>query len=960
MYNLYNEPRCSQTRCPYFGICDQVPTKIYQNELLGDNAPLDYLFLTEYPSWKESMMRNYWISSVGRIITKMMQKDYPNKTYAISAAVRAWPYKAEKLIAPQYNGSKPSLIPEYVLSKTPTAPVHTHPYYHEIVKTCAPHWQNDIQKYQPRTIVIMGNVAKEAMFPNERRSILELADETLYYNNIPVRFVTSSHFILYKPSLKETWLQNFKRTLEGKKQAYFNYKLVDIRLKDNLPLSKDVGFWELTTTVARTKEVLAKLIADKKPVSIDTETLNLNKRHGAQLGMVQVSNDPSMVYAIPWIHYETPFDAKDMEELIQPIRDFLESPEIPIWYTWNGKFEKNVLENTFQASMQSRIYDGVVGEFLLDENRLDRASEYKYGIYTLKQISLDRLGFDGWDQDVLKFRGDGSLMDLPLDKIAEYGCLDVGLTQLACESQIRESENTDYQNFIPLIFGLIDPIIRVFSQVERDGFPASREYVRTLIARNSPLIAVIKDTLAWVQQTPEGQRANKILLDKTTRQGSQNITPLARTPMILDFAKQGHAQVLFFDVIGLEPVEISETGTKSVDGEFQEVYKSNPIVAKFAEWVEAKKMFDSFAKQLYDYLDPSGPHMDSKTDQRIRPGYRISGVVTGRIACSEPNLQAIPRADSDVKKWIKNIFQVTKKGRVLVQLDYKANEMRWVGIAARDLAMAKKFNSGKEALDRYRQTLDPNDFKLATLYGDVHKQNAASAFKIPITEVSKNQRQAAKGISFGVLYDSSEQSVAELYKLDLQETKDMFAGFYQEHHAIYGWKMEMKEMARQKGYVEAPHGRRRRFPIFDLYRNEQGWYDDNLVPREHRSMIADALRQSSNAPIQGIASDAANIGASNLLRYIRKNKKDWLMCNVVHDSCIVDIPYADIDEYIAVAEPLFTTDVMDYMNSLWDIDFILPLEIDFDLGTKWGELIGWDFSPTGLTTIKDTLKELVL
>jgi DNA polymerase I-like protein with 3'-5' exonuclease and polymerase domains len=909
-------------------------------------------------------MRNYWISSVGRILTKMMEREYPNSTYAISAAVRAWPYRADKLIAPQYNGSKASLIPEYVLQKTPTAPVHQHPYYHEILKNCAPYWQNDIEYWKPKVIVVMGNVAKEAIFPNERRSILELADETLYYNNIPVRFVTSSHFILYKPSLKETWIQNFKRTLEGKKKAFWDYKLIDINKKAELfpdgVIPKDTGFWELLTTPERTTEVLRRLMAEKKPVSIDTETQNLNKRYGAVLGMIQVSNDPKMIYAIPWIHYETPFDVNDMDQLIPVIREFLESSDIPIWYTWNGKFEKNILENTFQASMQSRIFDGVVGEFLLDENRLDRASEYKYGIYTLKQISLDRLGYDGWDQDVLKFRGDGSLMDLPLLKIAEYGCTDVGLTQLCCEHQIAEAERVEYTNFIPLIYGLIDPIIRVFSQVERDGFPASRDYVRTMVAKSSPLIGVIKETLAWVQNTPEGQRANKILLERTTRIGGSNITPLARTPVVFDFAKQGHAQVLFFDVMGLEPVEVSENGTKSVDGEFQEAYKTNPIVAKFSEWVEAKKMFDSFVKPLYDYLDPSGPHMDSKTDQRIRPGYKISGVVTGRIACSEPNLQAIPRADSDVKKWIKNIFQVTKKGRILVQLDYKANEMRWVGIAAKDMAMAKKFNSGKEALDRYRTTLDPEDFKLATLYGDVHKQNAASAFKIPITEVSKNQRQAAKGISFGVLYDSSEQSVAELYKLDLQETKDMFAGFYQEHHWIYGWKMEMKEMARQKGYVEAPHGRRRRFPIFDLYRNEQGWYDDNLVPREHRSMIADALRQSSNAPIQGIASDAANIGASNLLRYIKRNKKDWLLCNVVHDSCIVDIPFADMDEYIEVAEPLFTTDVMDYMNGLWDIDFILPLEIDFDMGIKWGELIGWDFSPTGLTTIRNTLTDLVL
>lgn len=955
MYNLYTEPKCLMVSCPYYRICDQVPTKTYQTELRAADAPTDFLFLNEYPSWKESHMRHFWISSVGRVITSTMEKDYPDFTYNITSAVRAWPYKPEKLISPQYNGSKASYIPEYVLSKAQTAPVHTHPQYHEILNTCSVHWKNDIEYWKPKTIIIMGNIALKAMFPQENRSILELADQTLYYNDIPVRFINSPHFITYNPSLKETWLKKFKLAIEDKKQAYFDYKLENWDEREKFADKPETRYWRLLRTVDEVEEIVNKLILEEKPVSLDTETENLNKKHGSVLGMIQIGNTPDMIYAIPWIHYETPFDADDFKRLKDIIRRLFNSREIPLWYTWNAKFEYNILENTFEVSMANRIYDGIVGEFLLDDNRLERASEYKYGIYTLKQMSLERLGFDGWDQNVLKFRGEGSLMDLPLDKIAEYGCLDVGLTQMNCESQIAEAEKEEYDNFLPLMYGLVDPIVRVFSQVERDGFPASRDYVRSLIQKSSPLTKVINDTLEEVRNTPEGKRANQILLDKTTRVSGMGVSPLARTPVIFDFSKQDHAQTLFFDVMGLQPIKVSEAGTASVDSEFQEVYKTNPIVAKFSEWVEARKMFDSFAKQLYDYLDPSGPHIDSKTDQRIRPSYKISGVVTGRIACSAPNLQAIPRADSNVKKLVKNIFQVNEKGRVLIQLDYKANEMRWVGIASGDKNMAKKFNSGKEALDKYRKTLDPEDFKLATLYGDVHKQNASSAFKQNIEEITKNQRQAAKGISFGVLYDSSEQSVADLYKLDLEETKSMFASFYQEHHWIYSWKMEMKEMARSKSYVEAPHGRRRRFPIFDMYRNEQGWFDPNLVPREHNGKVQEALRQASNAPIQGVASDAANIGADNLLRYMQKKKKDWKMCNVVHDSCIVDIPYQDIDEYIIMAEKLFTTDTMEYMASMWDIDFILPLEIDFDLGTKWGELEAWDFSPTSLQKIKEDL-----
>lgn len=954
MYPLYTETHCTNSRCPYFGICDQVPTKAFQSEWKERMDPMDILFISEYPTWKESSLRNFWVSSVGSVLTKFLAKEFPTKTYAISSAIRAWPYKPETLVKPQYNGMKASAIPEWVLSKAQTAPVHQHPYSSEIINFCRPFWERDVEQWKPKLIILVGSIALKSMFPYEQRSLVELTDVTLDYRGTPVRVVSSSHFILQKPSLKEAWTQKLKRAINNEKQAHFN----------NL----DYGHWtengafiwnyKLLTTVDEVEAVVNKMIEERKPISLDTETENLRKKFGTGLGMIQIANEPDMIYAIPWVHYESPFDAGDLDRLREILKRLFLAPEIPYWMTWNCKFELNIIENTIGCGLSTKIYDGICAEFLLDENRMERVSEYKYGIYTLKQLSLDRLGFDGWNQDVLKSRGEGSLMDLPLEKIAEYGCIDVGLTLLLARHQIAEAERVEYENFSPLVFGLYDPIIRVFSQVERDGFPASREYVRSLIQKSSPILTTIRECLEALINSPEGQRANNIILERTTRSGAGRVNPLARVPNVFDPAKTGHPQVLFFEVMGLAPITTSDTGTASVDDEFQKAYKKSvPLVMKFSEWVEARKMFDSFAKALYDYLDPSGPHMDSKLDQRIRPNFRVSGVVTGRIACNEPNLQAIPRAETALKKAIKNVFQITEKGRIMVQLDFKANEMRWVGIAAKDQAMAKKFNDGKEALDRYRKTLDPEDLKLASLLGDIHKQNASSAFKIPIAQVTKDQRQAAKGISFGVLYDSSEASVADLYNLDLNETIGMFQGFYEAHHWIYAWKMEMKEMARQKGYVEAPHGRRRRFPIFDLFRNEHGWFDQNLVPKEHNGKINEALRQSSNAPIQGIASDAANIGANNLRMYIVKNKKDWKICNVVHDSCIVDIPIQDMYEYAEAAEKLFTTDVMDYFSSMWDVDFILPLEVDFDFGTKWGELKAWDFNPQ---TLKEIYEDLAL
>jgi DNA polymerase-1 len=317
-------------------------------------------------------------------------------------------------------------------------------------------------------------------------------------------------------------------------------------------------------------------------------------------------------------------------------------------------------------------------------------------------------------------------------------------------------------------------------------------------------------------------------------------------------------------------------------------------------------------------------------------------------------MQAIPRSETEAKKAVKNIFYAPP-GKVMVQLDYKANEMRWVTILAKDKVMAEAFIKGKQALDDYRLAPTEEKLKLATLFGDIHSQNASKAFKVPIHDVNKDLRQKAKGISFGVLYDSSEQAISEQYGIPYLDVVEMFKNFYAEHTGIYNWKLKMKDMAKRYGYVETPHGRRRRFPIFDLYRNEHGYFQEDLVPKDQISKIKEALRQSSNAPVQGIASDASYIGSYFLEENIRKNKRDWEIVNAVHDSCVFLVPFEELDESLSIAEKCFEEDLMDYMNAVFDIDFITPLETEFEIGTKWGELTKWNFSRPELDIIKQNI-----
>ena len=86
--------------------------------------------------------------------------------------------------------------------------------------------------------------------------------------------------------------------------------------------------------------------------------------------------------------------------------------------------------------------------------------------------------------------------------------------------------------------------------------------------------------------------------------------------------------------------------------------------------------------------------------------------------------------------------------------------------------------------------------------------------------------------------------------------------------------------------------------------------------------------------------------------FIRTHEKSWLVCNAVHDSCVYQVPYEELAESLKQAEYFFTDGVMSYMTKHFGVVFNLPLEIDFEIGLKWGDLEEWNYSQAHLTEIK--------
>jgi DNA polymerase I-like protein with 3'-5' exonuclease and polymerase domains len=466
-----------------------------------------------------------------------------------------------------------------------------------------------------------------------------------------------------------------------------------------------------------------------------------------------------------------------------------------------------------------------------------------------------------------------------------------------------------------------------------------------------------------------------------------------------------------------------ETACGKLDKAFQERYSDTHEVEMLHEYSGLKKLKTSYVKSIYEFLDPRNGHEGSQ-DNRVRPSFWVTTTDTGRSSCTDPNLQQVPRADNWAKKEIKNMY-AAEPGTALIQLDFMTSEVRWWGILAQCPSLAEAFAKGKQARDDYlakskaycqshpklryqvlaagADMLNPEDempdgrfdFKplkgdkgslqslkgkyptkalkvawrrlrtdedfrdlcqakvYAGIAGDVHKSTASQMYKVPITQVTKGQRTDTKSIVFGSMFGRGAKAIAQQLKLsDLNEVINRISDFFAQFPAAEKWMTTSEEDGEKKGYVESPIGRRRRLMTFQMQLEDEG-------------EKARAKRIARNAPIQGISSDGAFLGAALFCDWmiekgkwhVHPTKACWLLQDVVHDSLVLQVPIDDVPEALEAVRPWFTEKLMERMTEVWGVKFNIPLEVDFEFGLKWGDMESWDGTQLHLDFLMKRLRK---
>lgn len=322
-----------------------------------------------------------------------------------------------------------------------------------------------------------------------------------------------------------------------------------------------------------------------------------------------------------------------------------------------------------------------------------------------------------------------------------------------------------------------------------------------------------------------------------------------------NIAANAHKAWYIYDHRGHDPEYFTKkTGAPSTAAKHLERYaKKDEMVALLLEHAKVEKVLGTYVLGMEPLL---------AVDGRLHADFVAYGTVTGRMSCRQPNLQNIPRVDEDDESdrglLIRRLF-VSPPGYSFIAADYDQIEMRVLAHFSKDPTLVRIFEDG----------LDP------------HAATAAQVLNKDVSEVTKNERQAAKSTNFLIMYGGGAKRLNEQTKMGLRNAERFLETYWQQFPRVRKFADQVVVDARKHRvpYVTTDLNRRRRLPELRSIND----YDRSR-----------AERQAVNAKIQGTAADIIKIAMVEHARLTEGTEHKLVLS--VHDELIGISPDDQIEE----------------------------------------------------------------
>jgi DNA polymerase I len=509
----------------------------------------------------------------------------------------------------------------------------------------------------------------------------------------------------------------------------------------------------------------------------------------------------------------------------------------------NLKYDLGVLKG-IGLSVAGVDFDTMIASFVLDSTRRSHGIDaLAHDLLHYRKITTEEMIGKGKHQITFD--------KLPTDRTCRYASEDADIAWRL--RQVLERQMTD-PGLLSLFRDLEIPLVEVLAQMEFLG-----------VAVDTDLLAKLSNEMA----------------DRLTEL-EHEIHKAAGHPFNIASTKQ-LAEVLF-DEQGLKSAKRTKTG-RSTDAEVLAdlaVETDNPVPKLVLEHRELSKLKGTYIDAL--------PEMVCSRTGRIHPSYHQTGAVTGRLSCSDPNLQNIPiRTEAGAQ--IRRAFVPGHNNCLLLKADYSQIELRVLAHMSGDKALATAFHEDR----------------------DIHAFVASQIEGIPLADVTKEQRSRAKTVNFGIVYGQSAFGLSRQTGMPVGQAKQFIDRYFLRYPRIRGFLDECVAHARRCGYVTTMLGRRRAIP------------DINSRNQTARSA---AERFAANTVIQGSAADLIKRAMINIDRRIRRENRPSKMLIQVHDELVFEVPKKAVREEAGM--------IADEMSNA--IAMNVPIKVDTGCGPNWLDL----------------------
>ncbi|PWT93971.1 MAG: DNA polymerase I [Acidobacteria bacterium] len=312
----------------------------------------------------------------------------------------------------------------------------------------------------------------------------------------------------------------------------------------------------------------------------------------------------------------------------------------------------------------------------------------------------------------------------------------------------------------------------------------------------------------------------------------------------------------------------------------EELAREYELPQKILEYRQFTKLKSTYVDALPQMIDPH--------TGRVHTNYQQTVAATGRLSSVDPNLQNIP-IRTPWGRLIREAF-VAEEGKHLISADYSQIELRVMAHLSQDETLIDSFLKDE----------------------DIHARTASEVFGVPMDQMTKEIRNKAKAINYGINYGQSPFGLSQLLNIDQKEAKEYIDRYFQKYPKVRAYLDETTEFAKKNGYVGTLFGRRRFLPEI--------WSKD-------RTVFMAAVRAAINTPLQGTAADIIKLAMIEVQKEIEERGLQSKMIMQVHDELVFEAPEKE--------KAIMAEMVKEKMENVYKM--VVPLTVDLSIGKNWRE-----------------------